>query len=411
MQSENYLPKGFNYVTRDTLINKNFILNTFIKASNNLFTYLIECPPVAFLETFKRGANITGNKTFEFKDKSNRELILTPDVQAHIFNHYIKTVDINKNVRYSWISPTFRYRNIPNRHFYQLGYASINYTVENEFIELFICAKQFINFIKQITSKKVNVSLLNPALILEILNCAFQNKLDASRLFEQIRNLRNEEVLLILSKSLDESQHKTNLLNIFSNKLRDKVSLLSLKEYNEFYNILFFVDLLSTVSNIDIQIEIQNLYSSEILSGIGLIIKIEDDKIGDGGIYSGYGKKYDSKIKTAISFCTGINALNRHIEINSNHVVSIFINNYEENIIKTIIISDALASWGFLLNIQPVANFNKKYFKESTWVLYIDSVESELFNGRISNRGTNFFQNFNNYSSEKIISLFTNLNN
>ena len=170
MQNENYLPKGFNYVTRDSLVTKNLILSTFIKASNNLFTELIECPPVAFLETFKRGANITGNKTFEFKDKSNRELILTPDVQAHIFNHYTKAAYTNKNVRYSWVSPTFRYRNIPNRHFYQLGYASINYSIDNEFVELFICARQFISFIKQITSKRIIISLVNPALILEILN-------------------------------------------------------------------------------------------------------------------------------------------------------------------------------------------------------------------------------------------------
>jgi histidyl-tRNA synthetase len=401
------LPKGFHYLLRDDVEHKHRILQAFISESNKIFCQLIEFPPVSFANTFTKGAHLTGDKVYEFKDKSNRNLILTPDSQAHTFNHYLSNFVGQRNIKYSWICPVFRYRNISKRHFYQLGYANVNYDSQNEIAELFMNIRQLINFINAVCSTTITLKIVNPGLVRELIECAFKDQLKASLFYDEIRNLSSTDALRAIERLKDESEPKKDLIKIFSGGMNNLTQIELSLQYRQCREIFQFVNLLFVNQNVNIELQLENLYCSEILSSIGFIVEAEGDKIGDGGIYNIYANRFDSRIKSIISSCTGIEALSRYMKKQSTFKsIAIFLKNYSADIAKALRISDELLKLRFRSYIFPLTKFYNNDIDRSDWHLIIIEIKDDLVSGSILNNENQSERAFKGFPEEKLISLF-----
>lgn len=308
----NQLPKGFRYNKHDYVVLKIKIFTAFIEKSKNIFNDIVEFPPVGYASTFKKGANIVGDKVFEFQDKKKRELVLTPDSLNHLFNFYSLHYNERNLRRISWISPTFRYRNIPDRFFYQIGVSSFNFSEDSEIIELFLCIRQIIEFIRSQISKELKIKIINPGLIYEILGKNYGAEKNAEY-FEYVR-LNKDKYLIELKQENNLNQFQSDLKSVLYGESNSIAALKSLKDYKEARKILDLLKILP--KNIEHELSLDDLYCSEILSGVGFILYLDNRKIADGGVYSKYGSRCSNKISNVISVCTGINPLIRNYNNN-----------------------------------------------------------------------------------------------
>ena len=404
MQNEDLLPKGFVYLSNEDVIARHTVLGKFIAESNNIFTEIVEFPPVAFSKMFKKGANITGDKTFEFKDKKNRDLILTPDSQAHIFNHYLASHSANTSARYSWISPIFRYRNLPSRYFHQIGYASVNYPKDDEVAELSVCVIRLISFIKKVFPKKINITLVNPAVLFKLISCCCETTQETIFLYDKIRNARADDKNQIVENSFGNSPIKNALQKLFSNSLT-KSDLQGFDEASsEYGKVQILAQRLLQIDGLEIEIELANLYSSEILGGTGFILKSENHKIADGGIYDLYSKKYSELINTFISVATGVNPLSEGHKISAKRVL-ILVENYEEDIDSVLLIANALSAAGYRTSMYATKSNNKQRIRETDWTIFIDKASGDTMSGKLLYPINGFCEKFLEYSPAKIVSL------
>jgi histidyl-tRNA synthetase len=304
--NKNIIPKGFQYLENEDVLNKYEILEQFIKNKGD-FTKLVEFPPVAFSEHFRKSSNIIGNKAYEFKDKKERNLILTPDSQVHLFDYFLLK-DLNqKSARYSWISPTFRYRHAPTRHFYQIGYSSVNYKTNGDVAELFLCLKTLKNLVQKIYSGKMELRITNSSLIFEMLTSKIKNNGEIQKILLKMRELKDIHRIKYINEILciDLQQMVFRILN------GDNIEAYNIGHHQQYKSTIDFLKLCSDEYDITYQLDLTSFHSSEILSGVGFILEVKGKQIGDGGIYSLYGNKYDNRIKKVVSICTGVNPLVR----------------------------------------------------------------------------------------------------
>lgn len=405
MNKDQVLPKGFYFLSNDELKNNRNYLTSFINESTNIFTEVVEFPPVAFAQTFRIGSNITGSKTYEFKDRVDRDLILTPDSIAHVFNYYLINNNHNKCVKYSWISPIFRYRNIRKRHYYQIGYASLNHLAENEIIDLFLCIRQLIRFLKKSTSKKIIITVYNSALVREIISYIIPNMTEVDLFFDRIRNLAMNAIYHTINSKLPESEYKVFLNKIFSNVVTEISTIDALEKFQEGKKIRKFIELITTISEVEIRIELSTLYCSEILNGVGFTLTIDDNKIGDGGIYNIYGNRYDKSIATVISVCAG-SGFYQYIESSlTDKSVLMCVRNYKTNIQKVLFIADEISEMGYKISAIPWSENIRKYITEDTSLLFIDEATQNIFSGRFAINKRTSPTLFQNLSAQELLRL------
>jgi histidyl-tRNA synthetase len=120
------LPNGFRDFSAKEFL---FFLEksqAFIKIAEELDAEIVVTPPVGFLSTFRHRINTAGDKIFEFKDKKNRELVLSPDSSPHVVRWFLAKNNPTLKKRILFVSPVFRYRNIKERCWIQFGFASFN---------------------------------------------------------------------------------------------------------------------------------------------------------------------------------------------------------------------------------------------------------------------------------------------
>ena len=273
-KKSNGLPKGFEYQEKDGVMENYTNLEIFIKSSSGSYARLVEFPPVSFLEQFKRGANITGDKVYDFEDKKGRTLVLTPDSQAHTFNYYIHSSHSHnsRNLKFSWICPIFRYRHIPVRYYYQYGYTSINHKKSENINELVSLVHQLVKYIQNLTDGQISIHIVNPTLV------------------KEVRVVHGDTALTMNTDAVSNTFNSEEFLSTYG-------------MCSQAADTVLFFKLLSQLSDIQAHISMSAMYCQEILSGPGFIIHVNGEKVGDGGIYDKYGYAYDGCIRTVASVC------------------------------------------------------------------------------------------------------------
>ncbi|MGV8001683.1 ATP phosphoribosyltransferase regulatory subunit [Photorhabdus temperata subsp. temperata] len=316
------LPKGFHvrdgeYL--DTYI-KVLLLLTEISKSCGYETVIL--PSLGFQSTFSRAANVLGDKTFDFLDRKGRSVLMSPDSTAGLLRWHAESRTVHDCSKIAWCAPVFRYRNVENRGFHQIGFSAINWFHQLHDIDwpLVDLSNNLLYLIKEVLGGQASVKINNVGAIKRTINSLLsfsESRELISRLMKEKSSIGKIELLTV---TLPDSDEKLALLNIFgaTAPLNDKASNLISEMQRSMYN---FAAQLKDVDKVDFTLD--NLHSSEIVNGIGIeFYAANGARIGDGGRYDDFAGQFDSRCRTLVSVCTGIEALLRNMRsYNSPHPV------------------------------------------------------------------------------------------
>ncbi len=295
------LPKGFNYLTGDELIGYKFFIFKFLNKKRVGVENKIEFPPVSFSEMFNLGAHITGEKTYVFHDKSNRELVLTPDSQAHMYNYYL-SLDSKGCLKSAWFSPIFRYRNIKKRYWHQVGLSSINHDHLNEIDILVDFLLEIQSTVIENYNGKIKLNIYCQELVREIFEKHFLGQ-HLENDYESFR-INPEDYLINFKSNLDD-----RFFVFFDSLTADEwggMDFVKLEKLPTFLKLKNFVNKINEKDLFELEFKLQKFYSSETMSGIGFEMFVDSTvKIGDGGIYNRYANNFNKNLSTSISICLG----------------------------------------------------------------------------------------------------------
>ncbi|HEJ9146974.1 TPA: ATP phosphoribosyltransferase regulatory subunit [Serratia marcescens] len=307
------LPKGFH--VRDEKY-----LDIYLRALLKLTEISKSCgyesvflPSLGFQSTFARAANVLGDKTFDFLDRKGRNVLMSPDSTAGLLRWHAELRTINDCSKIAWCAPVFRYRNVENRGFHQIGFSAINWFHNQQSIDwpLIDLSNNLLDLIKGVLGEKGSVKINNVGAIKRTITSLLSRSESKELITKIMKEKTSDGKIALLTVSLPYSDEKLALLNIFGAaiSLNERASNLIREMHREMSS---FADKLRNVNKIDFALD--NLHSSEIVSGIGIeFYAANGARIGDGGRYDEFAAKFDSRCQTLVSVCTGIEAFFRNM--------------------------------------------------------------------------------------------------
>ena len=316
------LPKGFTVREDDWLLKERKILDVFYQRARQIGCTLIRTPPLGFSSTFRRAANTTGEKVFEFQDRKGRNLMLAPDSTAAVLRWFLSRED--KNVALServlFVCPIFRYRHKPNRVFHHVGFSLINEsdnkngTLDEGSLQIgraMMRAMLDLGVVPQ-------VEVRNLAIIRHCLTRLGAPADDVSGLMHNLRTLSHEDRCALIRARFSDGLMIDEFCRLIN--LRFKLTeefpyspFSKLVEINEMIgSTVRFASLLNDglaeVSSSTVTFD--DFHASEIQGGIAYRFFSQDgENIGDGGSYDLYGGRYDPRISSLKSVCSSIEKL------------------------------------------------------------------------------------------------------
>lgn len=304
------LPKGFHVRDANYLQTFSEILAQLRHSASLAGLETVMLPSLGYASTFIRGAETTGDKTFDFEDRKGRRLMLSPDSTPAIFRWYLENYSNNQAVDVAWFAPLFRYRNFQNRGFHQFGFAYLNRPGQQPGgldWPLIEASNLLVNLIQSSTGIEVTAEICCPGKIKDIVNAAIGEPILSKMVLRNLQKAKStEEKIKLVTETLPAGEQREALAGIFSGNLTP-VNKLHEQCYQEMHE---FGSKLTDCAKY--QCNPGNLHSSEIISGLGIAFKTLDGCIiGDGGRYDIYGETFDPKIHSVISVCSGVEALYR----------------------------------------------------------------------------------------------------
>lgn len=339
------LPKGFIIEeTRDTLLEQR-IINSFMKITANLGCIFLKTPILGFVETFTKGINTTGSKTFQFRDKKGRMLLLAPDSTPQIIQWYLTTYIRKNPIRVFFQSPVFRYRNFKRRNWTQYGLCSVN--DDPNTLDIFLSRSMieildaYINVIKDDLELPVLLRLNDFSIHRTLLRHSGVSWIQTDDILNKIRNQKYETILGLLETAPLTEETRVSLktlLNfghLFFNKetyelLLNTQGLYSVK--NEISRLFLLARYIKIKHGIESFIDFSDLHSSELINGIAIRFMIPgtEKHYADGGDYTYYGAKISTSIKSFYSFAGGLRHAYRIVDeaqqINEKSILVLFRN-------------------------------------------------------------------------------------
>jgi histidyl-tRNA synthetase len=303
------LPKGFHVRDENYIFSYNNILNTLVDCSRLCGYEIALLPSLGFIATFDKGANIVGNKAYQFLDKKGREVVLTPDSTAGLLRWHLEAKRESASTKVGWCAPIFRYRNVENRFFNQIGFSYINVKGIDQDVDwpLIDATNSLLRLVKRTLGSSASVKINNIGALKKIFSVHLLPE-EVSSLVSRLHKEKSDEGRLqILDSKFPESKEKNALLSIFGADI-------TLKEESErlietmYEEMRLFAENLKNVNQI--QYALDSLHSSEIISGLGIEFYTNSgSRIGDGGRYDDFANKFDKKCESLVSVCTGVEAL------------------------------------------------------------------------------------------------------
>lgn len=385
---EKNLPKGFRYIQAIEVLEKLKILGAFTQFALGIGARIVEFPPVSFLSTYTTGAEITGDKIYTFRDRKGRDLVLTPDSLGHAFSFYLDSSRQNDAMRLAWICPTFRYRNIKNRHFLQIGFTSLNTSNAQNVFELAVLARALLKFIQKSTNLSIHLRVMNPGLVKEVLLDIFKEEEIAISLYEEWRKADLVEQIDLLRNRLPICPEGAFLLDVLSNGVTESESWLLNRQYKEIDKIKDFICSVNYDNFVNCSIDLTNTHSSEVMTSVGFIIETENhQKIGDGGLYDTYGNSFCNKIHTVASVCTGLDAIFRYLaveEVSNRKLALVFSCPFNDRTIA-MRLSDSLMDKQFDVRIcfESKSKKVKRFIEDSEWCCMVEKIEDDRLFGKV----------------------------
>lgn len=278
---------------------------------------VIKYAPIGYSSTYQRAGNESNEKVYEFASKTGKALMLSCDSTPSVFREYLSSGEI-KGKRVSFVAPLFRYRKGHSRHFTQIGYAIINEPKDvttNIDVRIVELVKSMTDLFKAM-EVPIKIYINDYKALRKILKKDFSNdelplvlhKLQFSTLEERIEffeeNVRDEVRRHQLKKLFSMKETMINGLEAVDNKLKLP------DEYLEIYDMSKAISL---ISDVKIIFDSTNLHSIHTIDNYALRFVTETgNHLGDGGEYTSYAQKYDSRISSFWSVASGVEAIERN---------------------------------------------------------------------------------------------------
>jgi len=306
------LPHGMFDREESWILKKRSILDLHHSVGQGIGCDLAEFSPVCFSSTFRKASNTTGDKTYEFDDRSGRSLMLSSDSAPSYMRHYLNNYPQSDEARFAFVAPLFRYRRTPTRHFTQIGYVSINEPESTNAVDIPLV--EFAEAISEICGHYhiKNRVLLNDLSVLKKL--CVESGVDAAEVPEFLHKLQfagKTERVHIIHNQCKDSSTKNDLIKILTSEIEllgsASVSPVLSTHYGD---LVQMGKALHKTTGADIFFDTANLHSAETISRYMLLFQKEDGThLGDGGIYNSYANTFSSKITTLRGVATRVEAI------------------------------------------------------------------------------------------------------
>lgn len=275
----------------------------------------IKYSPVSFKSTFTRECNTANNKIYEFDDRAGRRLVLTCDSTASVLRQYLSCFDFVPK-RVAFISPTFRYwtDNAHNRFFTQIGYCIINESEDIGAVDFHLTQlSQSMNSLLNQVQINTRIYLNDYRALRNILLRYIKEEELKDFLFHfQFSNeLERQE---ILKQTIRDSRLKEQMCQMFSLKPK-RFTFSGDNEFNlpEEYNELYEMAIALKLSlDKDIYFCPTDLHCIETIDSYTIrFITDSGYSIAEGGKYSDFSNRFDNRITSFWSICSGIEPIER----------------------------------------------------------------------------------------------------
>lgn len=316
------LPKGFHDREGEWLREERAVLDTFERRAEQIGLLPLRTPILGFADTFLRGAQITGDKVFQWKDKSQRDLMLTPDSLPAVMRWRCCRPDLPDGSGVFFQCPVARYRNQANRFFTQIGFCIFDPDIDSDphgVEPLSLITGAFLKAVTGDLGIRTGITLGHPGLLRRILE-----RIDV--LGEASDAVLRE--LKLLDAAMRENWIRTNLptgrhADLLIRVLGTKGSLPAIAEglglepdeetRQAVLAMLGLGSALQANPGAKVAIDLGSLHSTELQAGISLELTSLDSgtRFADGGSYGFYAARFDARIRGLFSICTGVEALIR----------------------------------------------------------------------------------------------------
>jgi hypothetical protein len=294
------LPKGFRDTWGEEFLSAERIRAIFRKRGHEIGCIDLATSPVSYAETFRQRNNAVDGRVFEFSDKSNRILVLTPDSYYAVMGWYARQ-GLFLPERIHFTSEVFRYRHQKRRHFTQLGFTLIN--EQNETEGLALIARAAIKAIKCDMGVDVTIRVTDLGI--------WEN------LF-RVEGLASEQIKGILKylRYAEDDATKYKILSAFikddprrlfaQGLLGDEVGSRA-EDLPELADSISFAKTVIKGMDCDFTIAPANFHSSEFKNGFSFqLVTMRNEISGEGGIMTLHAQKLNARITSYVSFCSGV---------------------------------------------------------------------------------------------------------
>lgn len=277
---------------------------------------VVKYAPVSFKSTFTRECNTANDKIYEFNDRAGRRLVLTCDSTAPVFREYLSR-DPHDGDRISFVCPVFRYwtDNAHNRYFTQIGYSIVNEhessnPVDFHLVQISMAMKLLLNRLSIETKVYLNDY--------QALRQVFSPYIDGSDLKRflyrfQFSNLSTR--LSMIHNVIEDTRLREQMCTMFSSPpqiitMGRKENLLALPD--AYLHLYEMAEALKQTLHCDIYFCPTDLHCIETIDSYTVRFLTDDGyAIAEGGKYSAFAHRFDKRLTTFWSICTGVEPLER----------------------------------------------------------------------------------------------------
>ena len=317
------LPRGLFDRDEEWLTKHRFIVDAFAKRARQLDFEAVYTSSLALSATFQRAAHITGEKIYEFKDRKGRNLMLAPDSTPGVLRWYLHSRTGSDPSRVFFYSPVFRYRQSGSwktRNPHQLGFALINepqadsYDTDEGSLLLIRTAMRVLvrDLGLSVSLRLTNFSILDHSLrLMGIVDSDRNNVLHTLRpLDQEARNMWIRSNLPMIEERENFAILLSLQLPINNNEFAAPPKECPKELFSRIQPSLDFAARCVDGFEVKSLLDLSDLHSSETHDGIGFQFFTPDNQqMGDGGSYTAYGMRFDSRIQSLKSFGTSVESL------------------------------------------------------------------------------------------------------
>lgn len=298
-------PRGTKDFFEPELFIREKVESLFFKIVRSFGFQRIETPALEHFEVFNSTSRLNREKCYNFNDKSGRELVLRPDINAPISRALVNNISIlPMPAKFFFSGKVYRYRHYLSREYSMSGLESYGIQGHEAEIEILLAMNELLKYLGLVDCR---IEFSNLQIYSEYLKDVINRyNLDINQetiLYHLSLSHGEQETVEILSSLPKEEANIFCQLLFFKGELTESICLLnslpekSLVLRNQFQKIIDFDQNLVTHGLVNRKFDLTNLHGMGFYTGLTYRIYSDaiNKNIADGGRYDSFTKKLGGK--------------------------------------------------------------------------------------------------------------------